>query len=527
MVGFDSAATHDEPPTQRPCATEERRPSSAVGLLRTQWIQGIVFVVALVARLGVILRSGGIHGITGYDCGVYFASADALLHGRMPYRDFTLVQPPGIMLVMTPFAALTRWISDWHALTIATVAFCVLGAVNAALVVTVCRRFGLTPWASGLAGLLYATWFGVVVGEFQVKLSPVENLFFLLGLLLLLRAQRSTTRRIWPANLLAGAVIGLAMTVKIWWVLPAVLLVLWHAWTRRSVREGLQVTLGAAMSAFVVCVPFFVADPSGMFTSVVSVQFGRARQVSAVDRISSLTTLPDLKVDFSPLTVTAVNSVFVLLVLAVLVLAWRASKAVRIMVALVAVQLVVLFASPSWFPYYADFIAVGLAVCVGAAASAPAGPRVRSRLRAAPSIVLTGGIVVITSVVTITGSMAIRPFAGAAELTAAIRTVPCVTASAPVVLIRLDALTRGLDAGCPNWIDVSGQRLALTDQAGGKNTAATNRALADYLRSGDAVIVAYTPVPTAVAREVEKGGILASAGGNVIYWGRNGATHHR
>ncbi len=100
----------------------------------------------------MVLRHGGLRGIIGYDCGVYFAGADALIHGRMPYRDFTMVHPPGITLVLTPFAALTNWGTDWQAFVVATVAFCVLGGVNAVLIVVVCRKFGFSSLAAGSGG---------------------------------------------------------------------------------------------------------------------------------------------------------------------------------------------------------------------------------------------------------------------------------------------------------------------------------------------------------------------------------------
>ena len=44
----------------------------------------------------------------GYDAGVYYSAADALIHGRTPYRDFLLLHPPGLMLTLTPFAAIGR-----------------------------------------------------------------------------------------------------------------------------------------------------------------------------------------------------------------------------------------------------------------------------------------------------------------------------------------------------------------------------------------------------------------------------------
>ncbi len=61
-------------------------------------------MLAVAARVAVIVRHGGLHGDFGYDPGVYFAAGDAFVHGRLPYRDFVLIHPPLEMLVLAPFA---------------------------------------------------------------------------------------------------------------------------------------------------------------------------------------------------------------------------------------------------------------------------------------------------------------------------------------------------------------------------------------------------------------------------------------
>jgi alpha-1,2-mannosyltransferase len=46
--------------------------------------------------------------VTEYDDGPYFGSAVRLTQGILPYRDFVLVQPPGITLLMLPAAVLAK-----------------------------------------------------------------------------------------------------------------------------------------------------------------------------------------------------------------------------------------------------------------------------------------------------------------------------------------------------------------------------------------------------------------------------------
>jgi hypothetical protein len=118
------------------------------------------------------------------------------------------------------------------------------------------------------------------------------------------------------------------------------------------------------------------------------------------------------------------------------------------------------------------------------------------------------------------------PYAGAAELTRAVRTERCVTSNSPTLLLRLDALTRGLAAGCPNWIDVSGRKMGPDSptmlRVEHRNWA---EALASYLASGDAAALWLPNGPqslSTVQRLLRKNGILARVGDHVIYRGRAG-----
>ena len=80
-----------------------------------------MFGVGVVARLGEVLHGAGLTSDLGYDPGVYFAAADGLVHGRVPYRDFVLLHPPGIMLAVAPFALATRRDYSWRPETLADI----------------------------------------------------------------------------------------------------------------------------------------------------------------------------------------------------------------------------------------------------------------------------------------------------------------------------------------------------------------------------------------------------------------------
>jgi alpha-1,2-mannosyltransferase len=157
-----------------------------------------------------ILSTGGLRGLYNYDPSVCYSAADAMLSGRVPYRDFNLVHPPLLPLLLMPFAALGRATTDHSGFVIGNLAFTVLGAVNAVLVLVLCRSLGQGRCPAVLAGLFYAVWFGSVNAEFTMRLEPLGNLFFLLGLIVLARARARGT--VWTA-VWAGVLFGLTCSV--------------------------------------------------------------------------------------------------------------------------------------------------------------------------------------------------------------------------------------------------------------------------------------------------------------------------
>ncbi len=87
-----------------------------------------------------VLRGGGLTGDLGYDDGAYYAAAVGFVHGLLPYRDFLFVQPPGIVLLLSPFAALGTLTSDATGMAVARATFILLGALNGVLVAVVAGR---------------------------------------------------------------------------------------------------------------------------------------------------------------------------------------------------------------------------------------------------------------------------------------------------------------------------------------------------------------------------------------------------
>lgn len=481
----------------------------------------VIFVVALVVRVGLVVASnGGLSGNYGYDAGVYYTSADALIHGRVPYGDFLLLHPPGLMLCLTPFAAIGRLTTDHIGFITANLALSTLGALNAALVTRLGRQLGLSRVAALLGGAFYATWLGAAGAEFSARLEPLGTFAFLCGLVLLLRRGEPSSRSL----LLAGAALGFAPMVKIWWSVPLLIVLAWQLGApRRWYRIG-RLSVGVAAAWLVVAGPFFAMAPSAMWRMVVTDQLGRpasgAPTLNRLEQLSSLHTVaPHLGHAGAFLAVGLVTVVVVLLATA----AWQ-TPTCRLLVVVAGAQIVVLLASPTYISYYSGYPAAAVALVLAAGADGRLSARGISLGRAA-----AGTVVAITSAVLVVGVLAgkssriVTPFPGPA-LARVVAGARCVLADSPMALIELNTLSRGLANGCPNWVDVNGRTYDLDAPERGAYVPRTrNRKWqADalrYLLSGDAVILIRpaTGLNTHTIRAITSHPVLARSHGYTIY----------
>src|SRR5687767_2243006 len=243
---------------------------------------------AFAIRAVPVLAGGGLQGLHGYDDGVYFGGATALVHGALPYRDFLLLHPPGMVLGLSPFAILGNLTGDPAAFAVARVSIMGLGAVNAVLVALVAGRYnrlaGLT------AGALYAVWNTASNVERTTDLHGPQNTLLLLGLLALARSGRITPRR----AALSGVFLGLAMTVQLWQAVSFVVILWWvlvrgrdDAWHR--LRPAAAYLASAGIAFGLVCIPFLVGAPERMIRYVVVDQIGRPNvDVDPIDRLRVL-----------------------------------------------------------------------------------------------------------------------------------------------------------------------------------------------------------------------------------------------
>ena len=500
-----------------------------------------VFVLAAIARLTVVLSSGGFGGNYGYDAGVYYAAGDALVHGRVPYRDFVLLHPPGLMLALTPFAWLGRVTSDHTGFVTASLAFTALGAVNAVLVVRVARRLGVASGLALVGGGFYALWYGAIRAEYLPRLEPLGNFLLLAGLLALLAAADSGRGRLAFAGGLAW---GAAASVKIWWVVPMLLVLAWQLGRGRGWRS----LAGAAGALVVINGPFLLLAGGQMWQMVVAQQLGRGRdRNSTATRLAQLSGLDHLS---APRPVElALLAVVAAVALAACWLAWQVRRA-RLVVVLAALQVAVLLAAPSWFSFYTDYAAPAAALTLAAAAGALAARASGRRVRAGAGSAHTGGrstragaggrgwpasgargawlpvaaVALETALLILTGrSNVVAPFPRA-PLAHAVADTRCLMSDSGMALIQLNALSRGLANGCRNWVDVTGRTYGPDKPASPGITRRANRKwqadVRAYLLSGDAVIIIRpdgTGLSAATAAAIRQGGVLASADGHVVY----------
>jgi 4-amino-4-deoxy-L-arabinose transferase-like glycosyltransferase len=448
----------------------------------------VVAVVALVARTAPVLRGGGLTGVLAYDDGVYYSASDALLSGRLPYRDYLLLHPPGITLVLAPFAALGRWLGDPVGLATGRVAFMLVGTLSAVLVWWLARRV-VSPRAGLVAGLVYAVWQPASYAERTTLLEPLVNLGVLASLALLSSA--AGRRRL----VAAGAVLGLAVAVKAWAVVPFAVLAVW-VWHRWGPRAGLRYVGAGAAAGAVVCLPFLLAGGPAMLRMVVLDQLGRPN--NGVGLLSRLASIESLQLSPGPVDgrlAVVTELVAVAIAAAVALLAWR-RPATRLWACLFAVAMALLLTSPSYFAHYGTFAAPSLALLAGAGADAVlawVSVRAPALRPVAPAVGLVALAALGAHVVTQSEGRAVPVQA----VTVALSSTRCVAADSAAALVVADVLTRDLRNGCPVVVDVTG--LTYDQDPGDLHAGPTPRARRQdgewqrgvdrYLSGADAVVL--------------------------------------
>jgi hypothetical protein len=234
-------------------------------------------------------RSGFIGRWTEIDDGVYFGEGVLLAHGILPYRSYLDLQPPGIVILMAPFGLLGRLIGDRLAFEFARLFVVVVAVANIGLLGRLVRRRHWLGVFTALAVLAF--YLDTIISTHTVLLEPFLVLGTLLGFLIVFddseHATRSSSR--W---LVAGVVLGLTATIKIWEVIPLIVLLCFSSVRGRKCLANYCV--GAIGAVVVICAPFYFFAPGKFFHEVVVVQATRSRldQVAEKFRFWNLLGLP-------------------------------------------------------------------------------------------------------------------------------------------------------------------------------------------------------------------------------------------
>jgi hypothetical protein len=466
------------------------------------WLLVGIAIVALAVRMVPVLAGGGLTGLRGYDDGVYFGMAMALVHGVVPYRDVLLLQPPGITLLLAPFAMLGSIVGDASAFALGRASFMLLGAGNAVLAALIAGRYGRS--AGLAAGAFYAVWNTTSFMERSTDLHVPQSTLLLLALLVLARPGRIGP----PRAAIVGAVLGLAATVQAWQVVSIAILLWWIAGhtsdgRRHQLRTIGAYVIGAGLAILLVCLPFFLAAPEVMIRQTLIDQIGRPDTgVGLIRRLWVLEGFPTTA-PIGALLRQWLPNAFALVIaaggLAIVLLTARRQVWARPWAALAVGQSIVVLSTPSFFADYPGFMAPAATLVIGTAAAAGATRLTRRglgpRLAALPIVGILA-VLMAVSIIQLEG----RPLP-IADLERHIADARCVTSDAPTILIVTSALRADLQAGCQVLLDPTGiaydadrGRLLPGDTVAARRQATGyQRAMADWYTSGDAALFASLP----------------------------------
>ncbi len=379
------------------------RAAGAAGLIRWQTIVAVTAVLAVGLRLATLVLAGHLAGVFEYDDGVYFGSAVLLIHGHLPYRDFVLIQPPGLILLLTPFALLSNWVGTDHALELARLAVPLVAGANVVLLGLVLRR--TAPIVVAVACLFLAVYPDDILASTALLLEPFLIFFCLLAVLAIFDGEHLTA---WGWRFFfAGAALGFGADIKLWAAFPAAVLFL-LCFPRPA--RALALVAGAALGWLLPTLPFLVAAPVAFWHQVVVDQAGRsgASALSPVIRLEFLTGVwPGLGVPkghLYELLGAAVALAIAIVVVAALMTSpgtsdgatrrprWGISQLELFAVGATVVTGVALLIPADFFYHYAAFFGAFLALVLGLAAGRLAVPHPRSILALAAVV---GGLGVI------------------------------------------------------------------------------------------------------------------------------------
>jgi alpha-1,2-mannosyltransferase len=327
-------------------------------------------LLALLLRLYQLSRPGFLLSVNEYDDGPYFGSAVRLVYGALPYRDFLIVQPPGITLLMIPAALLSKVTGTAWGMAVGRILTSLAGAASVALAGLLVRHRGIL--ATVIVCGIMAVYPDSIQAVKTVLVEPWLVLFCLIGALAIFDGDHFTTRTrrlVW-----GGVAFGFGGAVEPWAIFPVIIIALL---TLRWPRRLAAYAGGVAIGFLVPVLPFAALAPDKFYEATIVAQIGPragATPTSFWLRIQDLTGLADLSrathLDDLSAAVLIAAAVFGSVGLAFL-LTWRRPPALDLLAVGSATLVFAAFLWPDQFHYhFAAFLAPFLALAIGLPLSA-------------------------------------------------------------------------------------------------------------------------------------------------------------
>jgi hypothetical protein len=456
-----------------------------------------VIAVATAAALGLRLAQLGgpnLLGVTQYDDGVYFGSAVRLVHGILPYRDFYLVQPPGITLLMAPAALASKVAGTAWGMAGGRVLTVLASTASVTLAGLLVRHRGVL--AVTLACGIMAVYPGNLEAAHTVFVEPWLVLFTLAAAVTLFDRDQLATG--WRRLAGGGAALGFAGAIEAWAVFPLLVilvlaLALPGAPARSRSRRVLLLAAGTAAGFCVPVLPFAALAPGGLYQSLVVSQVGRVTAPTPMSFRLRLMTATGQLPGLSNAAVLAIAITLAVLiaaaVLAATVISRRPPPPLEAFAVASAVLVVAAFLWYSQFflhfpAFLAPFLALALAQpltrLAAAAGGRPAGPAWRWAAAGAGVLVIALGAVSQAGSVT-TPNSRMKP----SYLAAARRIIPpgaCVVSDQASILIAANRFSSDVP-GCSPMVDGLATDYALSHGRNGNTGAGRFPAVAAAWRA--------------------------------------------
>jgi alpha-1,2-mannosyltransferase len=262
---------------------------------RPDWLTPVNIVIIACTLVALALRlyyqytrPGWLTGVTEYDDGPYFGSAVRLVHGSMPYRDFLIVQPPGITLLMSPVGLLTYVTGTAWGLAIGRILTVLAATATVALAGLLVRHRGVL--AVLITCGVMAVYSDAVAAAHTVLVEPWLALFCVIGALVVFDRDRltaSTRRLAW-----GGVAFGFAGAVEAWAIVPVLVIT---AFCLPQIKRALVYVGGVAAGFLIPALPFAIAAPHQFYQSLITAQIGyraHAARVGVLLRLKNMIGFP-------------------------------------------------------------------------------------------------------------------------------------------------------------------------------------------------------------------------------------------